>query len=177
MPLESALVVLIPEAEVLVESFRNQFDPSAALGIPAHVTILYPFKSPPELTAEVIHRLTELFSNFPAFSVSFSESKRFPYVLYLSPAPDETFRRLTESVIERFPEAPPYGGQFADVIPHLTIAQVSDSQRLEKIAADFDRAAEEILPIRASVREVTLLNNESGYWQVQNRFALRTEIA
>ena len=31
MPIESALVILVPEAEVLVESFRLQHDPSAAL--------------------------------------------------------------------------------------------------------------------------------------------------
>ena len=78
MPIESALVVLIPEAEDLVRDFRNQFDPSAAAGVPAHVTIVYPFKPPFELTAEVIAVLHELFSNVTAFEVSFTGPKRFP---------------------------------------------------------------------------------------------------
>lgn len=41
--LESALVVLVPEAEALVKSFRDRHDPSAAAGVPAHITLLYPF--------------------------------------------------------------------------------------------------------------------------------------
>jgi hypothetical protein len=45
-PIESALVVLVPEAEVLVKPFRDRFDPLAAAGVPAHITLLYPFKHP-----------------------------------------------------------------------------------------------------------------------------------
>ena len=73
MSAESALVVLIPEAEVAVGSLRQRFDPSAALGLPAHVTILYPFKPPAELTLDVIDQLAELFARVPPFDVSFSE--------------------------------------------------------------------------------------------------------
>ena len=43
LAVESALVVLVPEAEVVVKSFRDQYDPLAANGCPAHVTLLYPF--------------------------------------------------------------------------------------------------------------------------------------
>ena len=174
MPIESALVILIPEAEDSVESFRNQYDPQAALGVPAHVTILYPFKPPRELTAEVIRTLEELFSKFPGFGISFSESRRFPGVLYLAPVADETIRRLTKIVARRFPETPPYGGRFTDIVPHLTVAQVSDPQRLDKIAADFERAARGHLPIQSRVKEIALMDNESGRWKVHIRFALGT---
>src|SRR5207245_4378164 len=122
MPIESALVVLMPEAEDLVRSFRNQFDPTAAAGVPAHVTIVYPFKPPFELTADVIAALHEVFSKTSSFEVSFTGPKRFPGVLYFSPEPDELFRRLTDRITEQFPDTPPYGGKFADVVPHLTIA-------------------------------------------------------
>jgi hypothetical protein len=40
---ESALVVLVPEAEPLVGPFRERYDPSASAGMPAHITINYPF--------------------------------------------------------------------------------------------------------------------------------------
>src|ERR1051325_8060387 len=46
---ESALVVLVPEAEVFAKPFRDQYDPSAAAGMPAHITLLYPFKAPDEV--------------------------------------------------------------------------------------------------------------------------------
>lgn len=172
MPSESALVVLIPEAEALVGSFRIQYDPSATAGVPAHVTVLYPFKSPQDLTPELIQTLAELFSASPAFGASFTKTKRFPRVLYLAPAPDEQFRLLIERVAERFPETPRYGGEFSEIIPHLTIADVSDSQQLEPISKEFENAARGRLPIHASINEVALLDNETGRWQVRHRFAL-----
>lgn len=141
------------------------------------MTILYPFKSPRELTTDVIQSLDELFSKFPGFGASFMESRRFPGVLYLSPEPDEVFQRLTKIVTNRFPETPPYGGQFADIIPHLTVAQVSDPERLDEIAAEFERKARVRLPIQASVKETALMDNESGRWKVRMRFPLGVRTA
>ncbi len=177
MTFESALVVLVPETEFLVGAFRNQYDPSAAVGVPAHVTILYPFKPPPELTMEVIQSLEDLFSEFPKFRASFVEVRRFPGVIYLAPEPFEIFHRLIGLVTKRFPETPPYGGQFAEVIPHLTVAQVDDSEQLEKIAADFAQQATERLPIQASINQIALLDNESGLWRIRQEFYLGAESA
>ena len=67
MTAESGLIVIVPEAEDLVGRFRIQFDSSAAVGVPAHVTVLYPFKPPHELTADVFQALEKLFSPLPAF--------------------------------------------------------------------------------------------------------------
>jgi 2'-5' RNA ligase len=177
MTFESALVVLVPEAESLVAAFRNQYDPSAAVGIPAHVTVLYPFKPPPELIPDVIQSLEDLFSGFPKFRASFAELGRFPGVLYLAPEPLEIFHRLIGLATKRFPETPPYGGQFAEVIPHLTVAQVGDSDQLEKIVTDFEQKATACLPIQASINQIAMLDNESGLWQIRQEFALGTETA
>lgn len=177
MTFESALVVLVPEAEFLVAAFRKQYDPSAAVGVPAHVTVLHPFKPPPELTADIIQSLKDVFSGFPKFKVFFAELGRFPGVLYLAPEPVEIFQRLIGLVAERFPEAPPYDGQFAEVIPHLTVAQVSDSEQLENIAADFAQQATESLPIQASINQIALLDNESGLWRIRREFYLGKESA
>ena len=160
------------KAEPLVESFRRQHDPSGALGVPAHVTVLYPFRSPQDLTPAVVRRLSALFLKLPSFTAFFREPRQFPGVLYLAPEPAEAFRRLTKSVIECFPETPPYGGQFTEITPHLTVAQAGDPQQLSDIAADFERKAQHHLPIEAKVTEVTLLDNENGHWHVRNRFAL-----
>ena len=56
-PLESALVALVPEAECLVKTFRDRYDPSAALGVPAHITLLYPFKPADQIDAVVLAQL------------------------------------------------------------------------------------------------------------------------
>jgi hypothetical protein len=50
-PIESAIVVRIPETERLVGRFRADLDVAAALGVPAHVTVLAPFVPPASSTA------------------------------------------------------------------------------------------------------------------------------
>ena len=51
----TALVALIDAAESVVGRWRADLDPSARLGMPAHVTILYPWiplvSSPPKTRA------------------------------------------------------------------------------------------------------------------------------
>jgi hypothetical protein len=115
---ESALVVLVPEAEALVKPFRDRYDPSAAAGMPAHITLLYPFKSPDELDDAVLADLRHCFARFAPIRYALASTRRFPVdVLYLAPEPDEPFRRLTLAIWERYPDTPPYGGKWPDIIP------------------------------------------------------------
>ena len=172
MTIESALVVLIPEADDLLESFRRQYTPSASGSLPAHVTILYPFKNPDDLSPRIIKTLHRLFLTQPSFMASFPEVQCFPDMLYLAPEPAEPFRQLTEMVFKHFPETPPYGGAFAEIVPHLTIAQASDDQSLDAIAADFMKSAKDFLPIHARVNGVTLMVNSGECWGVREEFPL-----
>jgi hypothetical protein len=48
---ESAFIVRVPEAEPHVAHLRERFDPMALLGVPAHITLLYPFLSPEQIAA------------------------------------------------------------------------------------------------------------------------------
>lgn len=175
MPIEFALVVLIPEAEPLVESFRKRFDPSAAMGVPAHVTVLYPFKPPDELTGNLTTTLRELFSKQPGFTALFSRIQQFPDALYLAPEPSEPFRQLTKTVVRVFPDTPPYRGAFKEIIPHLTVAQGCDLQQLKEITADFHAATKVKLPFHARVDSVAWMDNSSGAWQTRVRFSLHPE--
>ncbi|MDX9953221.1 MAG: 2'-5' RNA ligase family protein [Anaerolineae bacterium] len=170
-PAQSALVIFIPEAESLIQDFRDRYDPSST-GIPAHVTLLYPFKPPAELTAEVLATLQELFSQHPGFTVTFQEFQEFPDVLYLAPSPAEPFRQLTELLANRYPETPPYGGAFTEIIPHLTLAQAGAAQGLAAIAAQFREFAATRLPIQARVDTISLLDNAGGHWSLRAQFPL-----
>ncbi|HMH61936.1 MAG TPA: 2'-5' RNA ligase family protein, partial [Bradyrhizobium sp.] len=123
---ESALVVLVPEAEAVVKPFRDQYDPSAAAGMPAHITLLYPFKTPDEVDQMTLDSLRDCFACFEPIPFSLGTIQRFPNeVLYLAPEPDESFRQLTLSIWNLFPETPPYGGKWPDIIPHLSVAQLA----------------------------------------------------
>ncbi len=172
MPAESALIVAVPEAEALVGGFRERYDPAASAGVPAHITVLYPFLPPHRLTPEILHALAALFARIPCFAMTLNEVRRFPDVLYLAPEPANALRELVIAVAERFPETPPYGGLFPDIIPHLTFAHPRNGRSLDDIAEEFDAVAAGQLPIRARVAEVTLMVNTAGLWEFRERFPL-----
>jgi 2'-5' RNA ligase len=170
---ESALVVVVPEADAVVGSFRDRYDPSATAGVPAHITLLYPFKPPAEVGANVLKNLQKCFAGFVPFGFSLAAIRRFPGgVLYLTPEPDEPFRQLTLALWAEYPEVPPYGGKFDTVVPHLTVALADDDQQLDSIADDFSRAAHGKLPVTALATAVALMDNAAGHWQIRTTFAL-----
>jgi hypothetical protein len=171
-PVESALFIFVPEAEGLVKPFRDRYDPSAAVGVPAHITILLPFKPPDEINEVVLDDLCRYFARFAPFDFSLASIRRFPDVIYLVPEPDEPFRQLTLAIWERYPEAPPYGGKWPDIIPHLTVAQLTDEQRLDRIADEFTQACQGKLPIYATAVETLLADNRSGHWLTRATFSL-----
>ena len=171
--LASALVVLVPEAEDLVHPFRTKLDPSAAQGMPAHITLLFPFKQSDEIDASVQDELRACLARFPRFHFSLTTIRRFqPGVLYLAPDPDVPFREITRAIWDRYPETPPYGGKFTRTIPHLTVAQVEGQELLDPVAEAFMRASEGRLPIRSTAAEIALMDNRSGCWQVRYLFPL-----
>ena len=96
--MESTLVILVPETEGLAQSFRDRYDPAAKSGMPAHITLLYPFKSPNEIDGRVLDILSHCFSRFPPFRFSLARINQFPgETLYLVPEPEDPFRELTLS--------------------------------------------------------------------------------
>ncbi len=169
---ESALVILVPEAEALVGPFRERYDSSAAFGMPAHITINYPFLPGMPVDARAIDQLGAILPRLPSFRFSLTQARRFPDVLYLAPDPDEPFRNLIRAVGHGFPASPPYAGAFAQVVPHLTVAQPDLSGELEGIAQTFAAASEGKLPIRALARQVWLMDNQNGMWEKRLAFRL-----
>ncbi|MEU6409995.1 2'-5' RNA ligase family protein [Microbispora sp. NPDC046933] len=153
---ETALVVEVPSAEPLVRGLRERYDSSAAYGMPAHVTVLYPFLPRERLDDGVLAALRDLFAARRPFQVAFGGVGRFPGVLHLAPEPDDPLRKLTEAAVGRWPEAPPYGGRFGDVVPHLTVAEGPggevSGEAVAGVAADLAAG----LPITTLVSGVTL---------------------
>ena len=171
-PRESALIVCTPEADAVIGKCRLLHDPSAVRGVPAHITVLYPFKAPEAITPTDLRTLAQLFSTFPAFDVTLEEFRRFTHVLYLAPEPATPFRALTEAVAARFPDYPPYGGAYDEVIPHMTVAQADDPRDLDQIEAEFAAKCNTGLPIHAHVTEIVLLDNATGIWRRRAVFPL-----
>ncbi len=167
-PGESAVVVPVPAAEPLVSSWRDRFDSSAPYGIPAHVTVTYPFLREPVLDEFVLEQLRAECSEVSPFEVTFNRVGRFTTVAYLAPEPDRLFRDLTARLLTRWPEAPPYGGEHEDVVPHLTVA--------EGVPTVLDAAERDLqpqLPLTTIVEMAELYVFDGRRWRVRERLPFR----
>lgn len=169
----SALIIPVPAAQVAVDRQRRRLDPAARLGIPTHISVLSPFADGPALSPSVLDSLSDLFGRFRPFDFTLAQAGWFSQrVLYLAPTPAAPFEELTNAVSASFPEYPPYGGAFDDVIPHLTIGEGAPRWRLRRA----ERHVAPRLPIQASATEVWLMSAEvvrgKESWQVVRRFPL-----
>ncbi|WP_205826017.1 2'-5' RNA ligase family protein [Microbispora catharanthi] len=165
---ETALVVEVPSAEPLVRGLRERYDSSAAYGMPAHVTVLYPFLPRERLDDGVLSALRDLFAERRPFEVAFGGVGRFPGVLYLALDPDGPLRELTEAVVGRWPQTPPYGGRFGDIVPHLTVAEGLGGEVVAGVAAGLAAG----LPVTTFVGGVTLRVFDGESWRAEGFFPL-----
>jgi 2'-5' RNA ligase len=157
---QTALVGVVAGVEAVVQPWWGRYDEAARYGMPPHVTVLFPFLRIDEVDAGVFEGLAAIARTQPRFDVEFGSCARFPGVLYLRPEPETPFRRLTAAVVSRWPQVPPYGGQFEDPTPHLTIAHTVDPARFDEIEADVATR----LPLRTEVTEVQLLTFDGQRW-------------
>ena len=167
------MLVPVPEAELVVGHHRDRLDDAAVRGVPAHVTVLYPFVPPPAINAAVIARLADAVGSVSAFVCEFATTAWFgDDVLWLAPRPDEPFRALTQAVSAAFPGYLPYSGAHDDVVPHLTIGDRPAGGVTELRAAEADVLR--WLPIQARISQVRLMtgNPAPGSWQTMAELPL-----
>src|SRR3954449_6978823 len=93
-PGSPALLVPVPEAGPVVGDVRLRYDPTAVLGIPAHVTLIAPFLPADEVDDGVLADLRELFARVPAFPFRVDGLGGFAGVLWLALDPSEPFLGL-----------------------------------------------------------------------------------
>jgi len=170
----SGLVIFVPQAEALVQPYRERHDPVAALGMPAHVTVFYPFLPPDEIGSDAIGALETIAGESDAFSFQLTDVGRFPGVLFLKPEPEEPFEALFRAVGHAFPDLEIYDGEHASFVPHLTVAHADDTRRLDAIAMRFAREAEHQLPIDAFAGHLCLMESRGELWEIRRSFRLGT---
>jgi hypothetical protein len=168
---ESVLLVEVPAAEAAVGRHREQLDVNAALGIPAHVTVLSPFMPPQMITPRVLAELEQVFLSIRRFRFQLAATGWFgAQTLWLAPTEPAHFLALTDGVYQAFPAFPPFGGRHDELIPHLTVGHghsLNDLQAAEK-------SIQPLLPIEADATTVTLMTEQSagGQWAKAAVFAL-----
>ncbi|MGH9284824.1 MAG: anthranilate synthase component I [Acidimicrobiales bacterium] len=165
---ETALVVPVPEAEALVGRWRDRLDRSASHGVPAHITLVYPFVEPSAINDALQRDLRTLFAAVEPFSYSLAEIRWFGrQVVFIAPEPPGPFSSIAEALADRY-GTPPYGGAYADIVPHLTVGQGADLGRLEEAA---DAVAAD-LPLAATATEAWLIEGDPAGWATRARFRL-----
>jgi 2'-5' RNA ligase len=160
---QSGLIIEVPEAEPAVCQHRERLDASAPLGVPAHITVLFPFMPPETIDEAALTRLGELFAEVRQFRFVLNRIGWFgDDVLWLGPADTGPFRVLTQRVFRAYPAFPPFEGQFDDVVPHLTIGHGHPLNALRSA----EDSVKPRLPIEARATAVTLMTQQSagGAW-------------
>jgi hypothetical protein len=178
---ETILLLPVPAAEPAVSRHRARLVESARDGVPAHITVLYPFLAPAGIGEPLLASLGRLFAGFAAFEFTLDRVGWFgEEVVWLGPRDPAPFSALTSAVFTAFPSCPPYGGQRAaavsSAIPHLTIGKTGGLQALGA-AAESVRPS---LPIEATAAEVILMagprpgtpGTPPGQWRTVAAFPL-----
>ena len=176
----SCLVVPVPELEPVVRPrlertaptylFRDRAEPGSAH---AQITLLAPFAGKGEIDDGMLRELDAFFADVTAFTFRLTAVGEFSGgATYLTPDPSAPFRRLTRQLVTRFPEYPPFGGAFGDLVPHISVP-VPPDETPESVRADL----EERLPITANAREAQLVWFEPDAVGVLARFPFSTSAA
>jgi 2'-5' RNA ligase len=163
---ETALVALFPELEPLLGPWRRRYTGDGPRGMPPRVTVIFPFADSAEAD-DLLEPLGRVFGAFAPFEIALRETARFPGLLYLRPDPGDTFVAITEALVHAFPDFPPYSGEFAEIVPHVTVAQGGD-----ELLAATERQLEQQLPVKSRVERAWLVEDTAGGWRRHTAFPL-----
>jgi 2'-5' RNA ligase len=163
---ETAVAILLPELELLIGGWRRRYTGDGARGMPPHVTLIFPFADSADL-ADRLSLLKQVLGAAAPFDVTLAETALFPRLLYLRPKPHEPFVTMTEALVGVFPEFPPYGGKFEEIVPHVTVAEADES-----VLAGAERELVPKLPVKARVERAWLVENTPAGWRRHTAFPL-----
>jgi 2'-5' RNA ligase superfamily len=141
--------------------------------VPAHITLLVPFVPADRVDEGALRTARSHFAEILSFDAELAAVGRFEEHVWLSPAPRECFVELISATWERFPEYPPYGGDFAghDPVPHLTVGGSTATTTIDELVAAAERELAPHLPLAFHVDAASLLVEQSDHsWRATERF-------
>ena len=166
---ETGLIIPVPAFEDFIQEHRAINGAVSPEGVPAHLTLLYPFLSPfrcLEAHAEV----EGFFAQVEPFDFELSQVGWFEErVVFLAPSDPTPFVELTERLIGQWTQCIPYGGRHAGKhVPHLTLGIEGTPEEMTSLA----EAAEKLLPIKCTAEQAWLMigRPHPTQWEVKERF-------
>ena len=145
---------------------------AAGWGVPAHVTVLYPFLPPDRIDDGALTALAAAIRSVPAFDLVLPRTAWFDdSVLWLAPEPDQTVPGPGARQSGRGSRLPALRRGYADVIPHLTVGHDAPVAVLRAAEARIEPQ----LPVHARVRAARLIRGsaEPGSMAHRRRAAAR----
>ena len=137
----SALVLLVPEIDDIIGFYRKRYTRDGAIGMPCHITILYPFVDAGAWHDGMLDHLSGVASLVDPISLGFKGLACFEEkdVLFLEPYPQDDILKAIRQVANQFPLYPPYEGAFplSELRPHLTVATGQPEATFEQIKHDL----------------------------------------
>lgn len=159
-PGTTAVVTVLPDAAPLLDA-ASGIDPALVRrGVPAHVSLLYPFVPASALTGQDEKDVRSLAASFPAADLLLEEVVTAAgFVAVTVPGLQAT----VDAFRAQWPGTRPYGGRFgARPAAHVTIAMGADDPTT---AARVRAAIDNLLPLRARAAAVQLVVLTEEGWQ------------
>lgn len=166
--LESAVIVRTSLPAGL-ESVRRACLADWAYGVPAHLTLLYPFVAPERLGRNVRATLAGVAKRHTPFEYSLQGSARWPDTVYVRVDPEAPFLSLQSDLQATFPEFPIYEGRVTKFVPHVTVAEGACPDR-----PDLDRLPGwSSLPSGRTASAIEVIaRGVDGRWRMVSRLTL-----
>lgn len=165
------MVLVVPPAEPVLTAVKQRYPEAVREGVPAHVSLLYPFLPADEIYDGVLNALSEIVATTEPLTVFFGECYRKDEFVALRPDPISGVRALGDAVQRRWPHLVPYAGRFGEPEPHVTVALHTTAERAFVVA---DEIVPPHLPIEARLSDVWLVVYTGDRWTVRRKFALGT---
>ena len=149
----TTIVGLAPWAEPAVGALRAAHDLHAALGVPAHVTLLGPFLAPRRVTADVVAQVRSLLTACEPVPVVLDVVATFGRAVWLLPRDPAPLVALTERLRAEWPAAPAPSSRH-----HVTVVHDAD----EATRARAEAALRARLPLAGVLSQATMLELQPG---------------
>ena len=127
----TSLVVPVLAFDGMLHRIWSEHHPAGSV---PYLTLFYPFLVVADVEGSAIGDLAGIFKAEPRFEFELGSVGWFDkHVTFLSPQPAEQLVRMTKRVSEAFP-LQPYGGEFSDIVPHLTLGEDLPLPALRRLA-------------------------------------------
>lgn len=167
----SVLAVPVPQVDTFVRERTAHYDADYLADDPrfgqAHVTVLGPWVRQPSV--DDLAQVGRIASGTEPFGYRLERLGTFPNgIIHLHAEPAVRFRTLTQAVWDAFPDHPPYEGQFADSVPHVTLDAVGPGVEESRVRSMLG----ETVPVACRAEVVQLQWWQAGHCHVHQSWRL-----